>query len=302
MATSKLLSRRDALKLAALAGVGIPFLRPIDAFGKEAGPDREILKLGVASISLSKLPPEELIEALKKFNIHYVALFKTHCPWGGTAEECRDAAKKFTDAGLTISGTGVIDLPNDEAAVRKAFENVHAAGLKQMVCKPALDAYPLVEKFVKKYKIRAAVHNHGPEDKVYPSPYIAWDAMQPYDKRIGLCLDVGHCARAGVNPVEVIHKCHTRLYDIHLKDSSAEPGSKKDIPEVVGQGRLDIKGILHALLDIKYSHVVAFEFEKKQSDPRVGLGESIDYVRSALAGMLELGEPVAGRQHAKTSQ
>jgi sugar phosphate isomerase/epimerase len=243
------------------------------------------LKLGVASYSLANSTPDQVIAALKSLRINYVSLYKTHCPWAGSAEECRAAARKFTDAGLTVTGSGVIDLPNNEAALRKAFENAKAAGLPTMVCKPALDAFPLVEKFVKEFDQRLAIHNHGPEDKVYPSPYIAWDAIQPYDQRIGLCIDVGHAARSGADPVEAIRKCHSRLYDVHLKDSLAAVGATKDEPTEVGRGKLDIKGMLAALIELKYEHIVAFEYEKRSSDPVAGLAESVAYVRKVVAGL-----------------
>jgi len=276
-----MITRRKALKFTA-----------ITAFGAWTGAgcmsNREkaatpALKLGVASYSLTKQSPEEVIATLKQLQIQYVSLYRTHCPWGGTAEECRVAAKKFTDAGLTVTGSGVIDLPNNEAAVHKAFENARAAGLPMMVCKPALDAFPLVEKYVVQYNIRLGIHNHGPEDKVYPSPYDVWKAVQPYDKRIGLCIDVGHAARAGTDPAEAIRKCRERLYDIHLKDSMAPVGAPKDIPIEVGQGHLDIKGILTTLIEIKYPHIVAFEYEKRGSDQVAGLTESVAYVRKLLA-------------------
>ena len=275
--SNKPLTRRRAIKLAAIGALGFPLLR-VGAAQSHA------LKLGVASYSLSKQSPEEVIAILKQFQITRVSLYKTHCPWGGTAEECRTAAKRFTDAGLTITGSGVIDLPNDEATLGKAFENARAVGLPTMVCKPAADALRLVEKFVKEFDMKLAIHNHGPEDKVYPSPYDAWKAIQPFDKRIGLCIDVGHAARAGTDPAEAIRKCHERLYDIHLKDSVAAPGAGRDVPIEVGRGHLDIKGILNALIEVKYPYVVAFEYEKRGGDNVAGLTESINYVRKALAG------------------
>jgi sugar phosphate isomerase/epimerase len=148
-----------------------------------------------------------------------------------------------------------------------------------------LDAYPLVEKFVKEFDIKLAVHNHGPEDKVYPSPFDAWKAVRPYDERIGLCIDVGHAARAGADPAAAIHQCHTRLYDVHFKDSLADAGAVKDLPTEVGRGKLDIKGILAALIEVKYQHVVAFEYEKRSDNPVPGLAESINQVRKLLAEM-----------------
>lgn len=171
------------------------------------------------------------------------------------------------------------------AKVRQAFENARAAGLATMVVSPEPEALGLIEKFVREFDQKLAIHNHGPEDKRYPSPYDAWNLIQPLDARIGLCIDVGHTARAGVDPAETIRKCASRLYDIHLKDSVALPGVMKDIPVEVGAGRLDIRGILTALRAINYGGVVAFEYEKVAGNPVVGRAESIGYVRGMLSAL-----------------
>jgi inosose dehydratase len=276
---NRIMTRRQAVKTASLLAAGAwagCALREHTA--------KPSFQLGLATVSLSKFPPDKVIAAARKLDLHNVSLFGTHCPWAnGTPEQCRAAAQKFKDAGLTVTGCGVITLPNEESVVRRAFENAQAVGLPTMICKPAHDAFPLVEKFVKRYNIRLAVHNHGPGDKDYPSPFDAWKAVEPYDKRIGLCIDVGHAYRAGAEPAEAIRKCHERLYDVHLKDSLAEVGAKEDIPVEVGRGRMDIKGILAALIEVKYSHIVAFEYEKHEDDPTVGLLESVQYVRKILA-------------------
>ena len=261
-----ILTRREALRATALAGLGIPLLGTIStclAAGNETSTSAG-LKLGFASVSFKDLSAEKVIAALKHVQLQNVSLYKSHCPWNGTTEQCRAAAQKFKDAGFTITGCGVMDLPNNEAAVRKAFDNARAAGLPTMICSPALDALPLIEKFAKEYDIKIAIHNHGPEDKTYPSPNEAWKAVQSCGEHIGLCIDVGHSWRAGVDPVEAIRKYHSRLYDLHLKDSLAEQGARDDIPADVGKGRLDIKGILKALIEVKYQHIVAFEARKKR--------------------------------------
>ncbi len=290
MPNKHLFDRRDALKLAALGALGLPLLNAAVSAAAEnvrtAGEENRTrgLKLGLASFSLNALPAEAVIEALHQLQISNVSLFRTHVPWDGTAEQCRAAAQKFKDAGITITGSGVIYLPDNEAAVRNAFDNARAVGLPTMICKPALEAFPLIEKFVKEYDIRLAIHNHGPEDNLYPSPYDAWKVIQPYDPRIGLCIDVGHAMRAGTDPAEAIRKCAARLYDIHLKDSNAAVGSR-DIPAVIGHGRMDIRGILAALIEIKYPRIVAFEYEVPSKDPVVGLAESVGFVRGLLANM-----------------
>jgi inosose dehydratase len=279
MVMSHIMTRRQAVKTASLLAAGA--WTGVALRAQAATPT---FQLGLATVSLSNFPPDKVIAAARKLELRNVSLYGTHCPWAkGTPDQCRVAAQKFKDAGLTVTGCGVINLPNEEDVVRRAFDNAQAVGLPTMICKPAQDAYPLIEKFVKQYNLRLAVHNHGPGDSGYPSPFDAWKAVLPYDPRIGLCIDVGHAYRAGADPAEAIRKCHERLYDVHLKDSRAEVGATKDIPVEVGQGRMDIKGILAALIEVKYSHIVAFEYEKGGADPVAGLLESVQYVRKILA-------------------
>ncbi len=288
MLPSDLPTRRDALKRGAATALGLPLLvgrlRAGDAPTSPA--DRmHGIKLGVASISLRDLSVPEVIKVMHQLEVAYVSIFRSHAPFEqGSAEDCRATAQQFRAAGITPWTTSVVYLKNDEAATRRAFDNVRAAGLKLMTCSPAPDALALVERFVKKYDIRLAIHNHGPEDKEYPSPFDVMKLIDSLDPRIGLCIDVGHTMRAGVDPARAIRECAVRLYDVHLKDSRAQPGAK-DIPVEVGRGGLDIRGILAALIDVNYSGTVAFEYEVDTGNPAIGLAESVGYVRGLLAAM-----------------
>ena len=215
------------------------------------------LSLGLATYSLRKLPTDDAIRALGVLGITRVSLFRVHMPIveGTPGGDCRVIAKKFRDAGITVTGTGVVTLKNSEGAMRRAFECGRAAGLTTMTASyavpPDKDALLLTERFVREYDIRIAFHNHGPEDTIFPSPYDVMRAVEPYDERMGLCIDVGHSARAGVDPAEAIIKCRARLYDVHLKDTVAGVGVKKDVPVVLGNGRLDLRAIMAALLQIR---------------------------------------------------
>lgn len=241
------------------------------------------LKLGIASISLRDLPVASVVSALKQLEIGFVSIHGAHASFEkDSPEKCAAVAKAFREAGIEVASSSVVNLPNDESAVRRAFANARAGGLTLMTCKPALDAYPLLERMVKETGIRLAVHNHGPEDKVYPSPYDVLKAIEPYDSRIGLCLDVGHAMRAGVDSAKVIREAAPRLYDLHLKDSVANPGSVTDLPTEVGRGKLDIQAILTALVDVKYTGVVAFEYERAGVNSLIGVAESVGYVRGVL--------------------
>lgn len=290
MTHSKNLTRREALRTAALGALALPFLNS-RAFAEQAAsseaPARvERLRLGVATYSTRTMSLDETIVALKALRITNVGLYRNHCNWETVSvAEARAAGDKLRATGIALTGSGVIVLPNDEAKCRRAFENVKAAGMATMVCKPDLAALQLVEKLVKEFDQKLAIHNHGPEDKVFPSPGYVWDAIKSLDSRIGFCIDVGNSMRAHTDPAAAIRQYAARLYDVHLKDSQAIPGAEKDIPVEVGRGRMDIPGILRALLEIKYTGVVAFEYEKPTGNPVTGLAESVGYVRGLLSTM-----------------
>ncbi len=304
MSSASLLTRRDLLKTAALGAVALPAFGSLalaaDAAKKTAAPAPQAeplfkpsadgrehgLRLGITSYSTRTMTLDASIEVVKVLRITNMALFKAHCNWEeASLETARGIGQKLRDAGLRLTGSGVVNLPNDEAKARKAFENVKAAGMATMVCKPVPAALPLVEKLAKEYDQRLAIHNHGPEDKEYSTPAIIFDAIKSLDARVGLCIDVGHTARGGEDPVAAIRKYASRVHDIHMKDSVAVLGATRDIPVEVGTGRLDIRGILRALLDIRYDGVVTFEYEKTAANPVTGLAESVGYVRGLLRGL-----------------
>jgi sugar phosphate isomerase/epimerase len=86
-----------------------------------------------------------------------------------------------------------------------------------------------------------------------------------------------------VDPVEAIRKCSARLHDVHLKDLSAIDVKSK--PCELGRGVLDLRGILQALIDLKYAKLVGLEYEKDMKDPVPGAAESIGYIRGVLSGL-----------------
>ena len=297
MPYSPLLTRRAALKSAAVSALALPLLASLPrlaaadtpAPATPLAPDKSRinrLKLGVASISLKDMTPARAAGVLKQLEIPCVSLFRTHAPFEkGTPDECRDAAAAFRAAGVEPVTTSVVNLIDDEAAMRRAFENVRAAGLSLMTCKPTPDSLKLAERFARDYDIRLAIHNHGPEDSLYPSPYEAMKLIESLDARIGLCIDVGHTMRAHVDAAESIRRCAARLYDLHIKDTLALPGTLKDMPVEVGRGQMDIRAILQALIDVRYTGAVAFEYERGNVNPTIGLAESVGYVRGLLSVM-----------------
>jgi len=190
---------------------------------------------------------------------------------------------KIQDAGLTLMGGGVIYMKNDEAAIRNYFEYAKDAGMPTIICSPEPDALGTLEKMVRQYDIRIAIHNHGPGDKKYPSPLDVLRLVKTLDQRMGVCIDVGHTVRIGQDPVEAIQKCATRLYDFHLKDVTAAAPQGKSIE--VGRGVIDIVAVLKQLVKIQYQYHLALEYEAKETAPLAGMCESFGYTRGVLAAI-----------------
>jgi len=285
-----LVTRREALAKTAMAGLMIPLLGAARGLGAPESSPRPApaLNLGIATYSFRKLPVDAAIAACRELGVTSVSAFRVHLPiLLGSPDDCREAARRFRDAGLSIAATGVVTLKASEAVMRKAFECGKAAGLRTMTASyaepPDRDALLMTERFVREYDIRLAFHNHGPEDRIFPSPLDVWRAVLPYDERLGLCIDVGHSARAGTDPVEAIMKCGSRLYDVHLKDSLANVGDKKDVPAELGRGRLDIRGIIAALVRVGFAGQAGLEDERDAADPIPGVAQSFGYMRGVLA-------------------
>jgi sugar phosphate isomerase/epimerase len=231
------------------------------------------------------MPLPDALRAVRRVGLDTISVNRHHLPWENSPPGWAAQLERFKEAGVAATCVGVLNLKDDEAQMRMAFEYVKTMGVPVFSCNPAPAALPRLERFVREYDVLAAIHNHGPENADWPSPHEPWRAIQSLDSRIGLCIDVGHTYRAGADSAQCIRDYRARLYDIHLKDTAVAVGTKKDEPIPVGRGVMDIRGILQALIDTGYRHTAWFEYEQSPEDPLPGLAESVGYVRGLLRGM-----------------
>jgi sugar phosphate isomerase/epimerase len=252
----------------------------LSATGSESGD----VKLGVASYSFREFQRQLAIEDTKKLNVAYINIKDVHLALNSTPDEIAKARKEFEKAGLTIVGGGNISFQtNDEADMRAKFEYAKLAGMPLIVCAPTHETLPKLEKYVKEYNIKLALHNHGPEDKHFPTPQSVLEAVKNMDPRCGLCMDVGHTARTGVDVVEWIRRAGPRLLDMHIKDLKSFTDKASQVP--VGDGMMPIVGIFKELKRMNYTGYVNLEYEIEADDPLPGMQKSFSYMRGVLAGM-----------------
>jgi sugar phosphate isomerase/epimerase len=243
---------------------------------------KQQLKLGMASYTLRKFSLDETLAITKQVGLKYIAFKDFHLPLDSDPRQIQTVVEKVKNSGLTLYGGGVIYMRNVNQ-VHNAFDYAKAAGMKVIIGVPNHDLLPLVNKKVQTYDIKVAIHNHGPTDKVYPTPASAYEKIKNFDKRLGLCIDIGHTMRANVDPAESAKKFADRVLDVHIKDvtQATERGRTVEI----GRGVIDIPKFLKTLLEIKYSGIVSFEYEKDADKPLAGLAESVGYVKGVLAAI-----------------
>jgi len=269
-------SRRGFLLSA--GALGLAPLR--GASTNQAGDD---IRLAVATYSLRGFQRDLAIKMIKELNVHYASVKEFHLPYHDTPEQLAAGRKKFDEAGIDVSSGGVVYLMKDEDAdVRYYFDYAKACGMPMMTIMPTAQTMPRIERFVKEYDIKVAIHNHGPEDKNFPTPGSALKVVKNLDPRCGICIDAGHATRAGADVVESIHEAGPRLFDMHIKDlRSATKGS--DCP--VGEGVLPITGIFKELKKMNYTGTVSLEYEIEEESPFTGMKASFAYMRGVLAGL-----------------
>lgn len=278
------MTRRNLLRGGTMLGASALLSNPAVALMDNSHPSTASpIRLGIASYTFRKFDQAHLIDFMKQLKTPYLNLKDGHLPMTPTDQVASKAAE-YRAAGMTLTAAGTIYFPKDEDDdIRAKFEYCKAAGISLIVGAPTHKTLPRVEKFVKEYNIRVGIHNHGPEDKEWPSPLDVLAAVKNMDSRIGCCIDVGHTMRAGTDVVTAIRKAGPRLFDMHMKDLA--DAKSKESQVAVGQGVMPVRDIFKTLIDMRYPGNVDLEYEIFADDPLPGVLQSFAYMRGVLAGM-----------------
>jgi len=198
-----------------------------------------------------------------------------------TAEQVAFAKEALKAAGVTLYGYGVVDIGKTEESMRKVFDFARKMGIRVVVCEPADDDFTLLEKLVKEYDIKIAIHNH-PAPSKYNLPETVFSHVDGKDRRIGACADSGHWMRGMNDPREAFKLLQGRILDVHLKDRS-DFGTAKGVDDVPwGAGKGMIRDLLAELTLQDYDGYLTMEYENESEvgDPMPAFRKSIAYVKS----------------------
>ena len=282
-------TRRKFLQAAGILGIGATGL-PVAGSGNKgkAGPERTAfnpfdlpkgLELGIAGYTFLHVPAEQAIALMNRLVIKAFSLKDFYLPQDSPVEKINEVAATFRAAGIQIYGVGVIYMKTQQD-VDRAFDYARKLGVGLIIGAPNPELLGYMEGKGKETGIRVAIHNHGPEDKLYPSPGDVWKHIKDLDKRVGFCLDIGHATRAGADPVQAVKEYGSRIFDLHIKDLASTARDAK--PVVLGRGVLDIPGLLRALKGIRYGGYCSIEHELDMNDPLLGIAEAVGFFRGVL--------------------
>jgi inosose dehydratase len=236
--------------------------------------------IGMAGYTFKEFSVEKTIEMMKRIGVKNLSLKDFHMPMNSTQDQINAVLDKFKASGINVYTVGVVYMKSQDA-VDQAFEYAKMAGVKMIVGAPDYELLPYVEKKVKTYDFRVAIHNHGPDNTLYPNATDIWNHVKELDPRIGICMDIGHTTRDGQDPSADLLRYKSRVYDIHIKD--VDKASKEGITVEMGRGIIDIPKVISTLREIKYSGNCSLEFEKDMTDPLPGIAESIGYLKGVMA-------------------
>jgi len=278
-------SRRQFLRMAGAGAMACATVSPRGALGA-ASPEPPAaavpFTLGMASYTLRQFPVDQAIEMTKRLGLTRICFKDFHLKLDATPEVIADTVAKVKAAGLDLYAGGVIYMKS-EAEVDRAFVYAKAAGFKMIIGVPTYELLPYTNRKVQEYDMPVAIHNHGPDNPLFPTPQSAYDRITSLDRRLGLCMDVGHTQRSGVDPSESAEKYVDRLFDIHIKDVSAPTAQGQTVE--IGRGVIDIPKLLKTLKRLGFKGTLALEYEKDAKDPLPGSAESIGYLRGVIAAL-----------------
>lgn len=241
--------------------------------------DGERFKVAMAGYTFVNFSLDETLKMMQEVEVNYLCIKDFHLPFNSTDEQIAEFHKKLAAANVEGYAVGPIYMKNKEE-VDRAFDYAKRVGVTLIVGVPSHSVLPYVNEKVKEYNFRYAIHLHGPDMELYPHATDIYNHIKDLDPRMGICLDIGHNKRAGHDPIADLKKYKDRIFDIHMKNTTA--ASKAGRSSEIGRGIVDIPAFVKMLRKVKYSGACSLEYEKNMKDPRSGIGQSIGYFRGVI--------------------
>ena len=250
-------------------------------------------KLGMQAYSFNRFTFFEAVDKTKALEMKYIEVFPGQTlskenPDIRTNHDMSSEAKKLMkqklrEAGVELTCYGVVGLPNNEAECRKVFEFAKEMGIGTIVSEPPEDAFELIDRLCKEYRIGVAIHNH-PKPSHYWDPDTVLKVCNGRSKWIGACADTGHWTRSGVDPLEAVKKlgAANRIISLHFKDLN-EFGNRSAHVVPWGTGVSKAQAILAELNRQSFKGAFSIEYEHNWLNSMPEISKCVAFFRKNAA-------------------
>jgi sugar phosphate isomerase/epimerase len=227
-------------------------------------------KLGAQSYTFHKFSYVETMDKLQTLGLNYVEVFFGQRLGEGFGDQTMDfhmdeaTRAKLLEVSkaknVAIVASGVVICESGEEW-EQLFRFAKSMGISIITCEPRREHLDIVEQLTEKYAIDVAIHNH-PQPSAYWHPDTLTAVLEGRSKRMGVCADVGHWKREGIDPVKALEQVSPRLKSLHFKDIKApEEGEAEQHDVIWGTGVCDVKGMLEVLRKNRFDGLMSIEYE-----------------------------------------
>jgi sugar phosphate isomerase/epimerase len=284
-------TRRRFLQAGAAAAAGLAALPARPAAAKE--PERRDdgfggLTVGIQSYTFRNFPLEQCLRRTRDLGLHHIELNRGHVPLTSTPRQIRAVRELCRQYHITPVAFGVEGFTSDHDANRRVFEFARRLGVRYLSADPSPDSFDSLDRLVREFDIRIAIHPHGPQGPRlhrWYSAEVILRAVRDHDRRIGTCLDTGHLIRCAqppfdrhLDPPAEVRVMGARNFGLHLKDHDNQ--TRRDV--VFGLGALNVLAVLRALRAVHFGGYVSIEYEANPDDPSPDVRVCLDVLRSAV--------------------
>jgi len=227
-------------------------------------------KTGAQSYTFHKFTFVEALDKLQELDLQYVEMYYGQRLGEGFGEQRMDfrmdkaTQTKVLEAAkarnVEIIASGVVICENEQEW-EELFRFAKEMGISIITCEPVPEHLDLVEQLAEQYQIDVAIHNH-PQPSNYWHPDLVMQALEGRSRRMGVCADVGHWKREGIDPVKALEQVGDRLKSLHFKDIKAPEAGEEEQHDVIwGTGVCDVPAMLRVLKNIPFNGLMSIEYE-----------------------------------------
>lgn len=243
-------------------------------------------KLGIQTYSFHVFPFFTAVKKADSAGIKFIEAYPGQLFKSGSKSEFgidlntaeRNAVKHLMDSlGVSFSAFGVVT-PKTPGEWKRTFEFAKDMNIPMITASPLKNQWDTINTMAGQYNIKVAIHEEKKGSPYWhPDSVLAAIANRP---NFGVCADIGHWGRSGLDAVTSLKQFEGRILALHLKDIVTLGIDSKDT--ILGAGKSNIPGVLAELKRQDFKGIIAMEYETNPYDNMKEIIENKRYFENAL--------------------